>query len=62
MADEKKPPLTITIGDKVYVVPRYSRAEYLLYQVLQAIKEGGGGVLPPGYTFATDEDIDNLFP
>lgn len=61
MANELQP-LTITICGKVYVVPRHSKVEYMLYQVIKAIEEGGGGVLPPGYTFATDEDIDKLFP
>lgn len=61
MANELQP-LTITICGKVYVVPRHSKVEYLLYQVIKAIEEGGGGPLPPDYSFATDEDIDNLFP
>lgn len=38
-----------------YDKPIQSRVEYLLNQY-----DGGGG-LPPGYSYATDEDIDDLF-
>lgn len=59
MADEADV-ITITIKGKVYKVPKYSRIERLLLQIIKNM-DGGGGV-PEGYTIATDSDIDNLFP
>lgn len=63
MSDERKfstEPLYVTVNGKSYPVYPLSRVEELLLK--NGSGGGGGSGLPDGYVYASDEDIDNMFP
>lgn len=78
LADLAKMPTTTKLGEIPYekrLAPEGARAKILTTEGLKRYmlrstgwveivqtSSGSGGGLPDGYTYATDGDIDNLFP
>ena len=53
----------IIVKGNEYVVPLTSRVEILLKKLISSGVSGSGEItVPDGYTVASDDDIDNLFP
>lgn len=56
--------ITAMINGTEYTIVPQSRVEYLLLELKKIIEAGGGGggVDPEDYDWATESDINNLFP
>ncbi len=52
----------VIIKNKEYIVPLTYKLAIVLKELIGSGGSGSGSGIPEGYNYATDGDIDNLFP